>query len=353
MTSMWRSRLTASGHLGARNSKASPVGGMEDAPAGVTDESSKRPGLAFALFAAFALLPLLALAAGEPFLLVIATRIMVFAIAALSLDIILGYGGMVSFGHAAFIGLGAYATGIAAHHGVTDLAVQMALAILVCGAFALATGAVSLRAKGVYFIMITLAFGQMAFFFMVSFSAYGGDDGLTLAARSTLAGRPILADNLVFYYVAFAILAGFFLFSRAMIGARFGRALRGIRDNPERMRAIGFTPFFYQLAAYCIAGAMAGIAGVLLANQAEFVSPAYMSWQRSGELIVMVVLGGMGTLTGPVLGAAALIILEEALGRLSEHWKFGLGLALILIVLFTRGGLTGALRRIRGKARHG
>lgn len=315
--------------------------------------TAPRVGFGFILFAAFAALPLVALAAGEPFLLVIATRIMVFAIAALSLDIILGYGGMVSFGHAAFIGLGAYAAGIAAHHGVTDLAVQMALATLVCGAFALATGAVSLRTKGVYFIMITLAFGQMAFFFMVSFSAYGGDDGLTLAARSTLGGHAALSDNLVFYYVALAILAAFFLFSRAMIGARFGRVLRGVRDNPERMRAIGFTPFFYQLAAYCIAGAMAGVSGVLLANQAEFVSPAYMSWQRSGELIVMVVLGGMGTLTGAVLGAAALISLEEVLGRISEHWKFGLGLALILIVLFTRGGLMGALRRIHGKTLDG
>jgi branched-chain amino acid transport system permease protein len=305
------------------------------------------------LFAAFALLPLAAFLLGEPFLLVIAARILIFAIAALSLDLILGYGGLVSFGHAAFVGLGAYAVGIASAHGVTDFIAQAMLALIGSGAFALATGAISLRTKGVYFIMITLAFGQMAFFFMVSLSAYGGDDGLTVPARSTLLGTDILSDNLAFYYLCLAILAGCYLFARAMIGARFGRVLRGIRDNAERMRAIGFSPFRYQLAAYAIAGGMAGLAGTLLANQAEFVSPAYMSWQRSGELIVMVVLGGMGSLTGPILGAAAFIMLEEVLARLSEHWKFALGLCLILVVLFTRGGLMGALRRRPGKARDG
>jgi branched-chain amino acid transport system permease protein len=312
-----------------------------------------RPGPALALFAAFALLPLLALATGEPFVLAIGARIMIFAIAALSLDLILGYGGMVSFGHAAFIGLGAYTVGISAAHGLTDFLAQAALAIVVSTLFALATGAISLRTKGVYFIMITLAFGQMAFFFMVSLSAYGGDDGLTLRARSTVFGKPLLTSNLSFYYLCFAILAGFFLFCAGMIGSRFGRVLRGVRDNAERMRAIGFAPFRYQLAAYCIAGSMAGIAGTLLANQAEFASPAYMSWQRSGELIIMVVLGGLGTLTGPVMGATAFILLEELLARISEHWRFALGLILILIVLFTRGGLMGGLTRAARRRSHG
>jgi branched-chain amino acid transport system permease protein len=239
-----------------------------------------RIGAAFAVFAAFALLPLIALALGEPFLLVIAARIIIFAIAALSLDIILGYGGMVSFGHAAFIGLGAYAVGIAAAHGLTDFLAQAAIALIVSGLFAFVTGAISLRTRGVYFIMITLAFGQMAFFFMVSLSAYGGDDGLTLPARTTLLGQPILASNTAFYYLCLAILAGFFLFARAMTGARFGRVLRGIRDNSDRMRAIGFSPFRFQLAAYCIAGGMAGIAGALDANQAELDDPAYMFLER-------------------------------------------------------------------------
>jgi branched-chain amino acid transport system permease protein len=312
-----------------------------------------RPGLGALLFGAFALLPILVLALGEPFLLVIAARIVIFAIAALSLNLILGYGGMVSFGHAAFIGIGAYAAGIAAAHGITDILAQAALALIAASAFALATGAISLRTRGVYFIMITLAFGQMAFFFMVSLSAYGGDDGLSLPARATLLGTAALRGNLGFYYFCLAILAGCFLLARAMTEARFGRVLRGIRDNPERMRAIGFAPFPYQLAAYCMAGAMAGMAGALLANQAEFVSPAYMSWQRSGELIVMVVLGGIGSPTGPVMGAAVLIILEEVLGRLSEHWRFALGACLILVVLFTRGGLASALRRISARPPHG
>lgn len=304
------------------------------------------PGLAVILFALLTLLPLAAIAADDLFLLVIVTRIMIFAIAALSLDLILGYGGMVSFGHAAFIGLGAYAAGIAAAHGVSDFAMQSLLAVTVSAAFAFVTGAISLRTRGVYFIMITLAFGQMAFFFMVSLSAYGGDDGLTLPARSTLAGAAILRNNFALYYLTLAVLLAFFLLARAIVASRFGRVLRGIHDNPDRMRAIGFSPLPYQLAAYCIAGAMAGMAGVLLANQTEFASPAYMSWQRSGELIVMVVLGGMGTLVGPILGAAAFLLLEEVLARFSEHWKFALGLALILIVLFTRGGIAGALQRL-------
>ena len=303
-------------------------------------------GIAAIIFAALAMLPLVASAVGDSFLLVTATRIMIFAIAALSLDLILGYGGLVSFGHAAFIGIGAYTVGIMAKNGVTDYALQVLMAIAASAMFALVTGAISLRTKGVYFIMITLAFGQMAYFFMVSLSAYGGDDGLTLASRSTIAGTRAFDSDWVFHYFVLALLVGFFVLARTIIAARFGRVLRGIHDNPERMRAIGFSPFRYQLAAYCIAGAMAGVAGTLLANQAEFVSPAYMSWQRSGDLIVMVVLGGIGTLTGPVIGAAGLLLLEELLPGFSEHWKLGLGVALILIVLFMRGGIAGFLSRV-------
>lgn len=305
-----------------------------------------RIGIASVLFAALAVLPFLASAADESFLLVVATRIMIFAIAALSLDLILGFGGMVSFGHAAFIGIGAYAVGIMSSAGISDLALHMLVAAAISGSFAAITGAISLRTKGVYFIMITLAFGQMAYFFMVSLSAYGGDDGLTLASRSTLAGHAVLASDWAFYYCVLAILLGFFLLANALIVSRFGRVLRGIHDNPERMRAIGFSPFRYQLAAYCIAGTMAGVAGTLLANQAEFISPAYMSWQRSGDLIFMVLLGGMGTLTGPIAGAAGLMLLEETLPRFSEHWKLGLGVILILVVLLTRGGIVGFLNRL-------
>jgi branched-chain amino acid transport system permease protein len=296
------------------------------------------------LFVIFALVPLIATFKAEAYVLSLGTRVMIFSIAALALDLLIGYGALVSFGHAAFVGLGAYAVGILGSHGINDALISLPVALGVSALFAYATGIVCLRTKGVYFIMITLAFGQMAFFFMVSLSAYGGDDGLTIAARSTLAGIPIFRSDLTFYYVVFALLLAFFLLARTIIASRFGRVLRGVHDNTERMRAIGFSPFLYQLAAYCIAGAVAGIAGTLLANQTEFVSPAYMSWQRSGDLIFMVMLGGMGTLTGPILGAAGLLLLEELLPGISEHWKLGLGVILILVVLFSRGGITGLLR---------
>jgi branched-chain amino acid transport system permease protein len=308
----------------------------------------KATGLA-CLFAAFALLPLITALGADPFFLTIGARIMIFAIAALSLDFILGYGAMVSFGHAAFIGIGAYAVGIAASHGLTDLFAQIFLSTLAAGAFALITGGISLRTRGVYFIMITLAFGQMAYFLMVSLAAYGGDDGLTLPSRSTLFGRPWLEDDVVFYYLVLLCLLGCFWFGRSATRSRFGRALRGVRDNAERMQAIGFDPFPYQLAAYVIAGCMASLAGALLANQAEFVSPAYMTWQRSGELIMMVVVGGMGTLVGGVVGAAAFLLLEEILSAFSLHWRLGLGVILILIVLYGRGGIVGLFARATGR----
>ncbi|MGI9416478.1 MAG: branched-chain amino acid ABC transporter permease [Geminicoccaceae bacterium] len=299
-----------------------------------------------------ALLPLAIRLGADPFYLVIATRIMIFGIAALSLDLILGYGAMVSFGHAAFVGIGAYAVGMAASHGVTDLIVQIALSTIAASAFGLVTGGISLRTRGVYFIMITLAFGQMAYFLMVSLSAYGGDDGLTLQARSTLFGQAWLESDVFFYYLVLALLLACFLLTQAAVGARFGRVLRGVRDNPDRMEAIGFEPFRYQLTAYLIAGALAALAGVLLANQAEFVSPAYMTWQRSGELIMMVVVGGMGTLTGGVLGAAVFLLLEEVLSAFSQHWKLGLGVILVLIVLHGKGGILGMIAALARRARH-
>jgi len=316
-----------------------------DAAIGQTTSKTKRiksAGLA-CLFATFAALPVATDLGIDPFYLVIATRIMIFAIAAVSLDLILGFGAMVSFGHAAFIGIGAYAVGIAASHGLTDLLAQIMISALAAAAFALITGAISLRTRGVYFIMITLAFGQMAYFFTVSLSAYGGDDGLTLQARSTLFGQAWLESNTVFYYIVLALLLACFLFAQRLLQSRFGRVLRGVRENPERMQAIGFVPFPYQLTAYVMAAVIAAIAGTLLANQAEFVSPAYMTWQRSGELIMMVVLGGMGTLTGGILGAAGFLLLEEVLSSFSQHWKLALGIILVLVVLFGRGGIHGII----------
>ena len=306
-----------------------------------------RRNAAIALFAAFALLPLVASALSDPYLVVIATRILGFAIAALALDLILGYGGMVSFGHAAYIGIGAYSVAILGRAGITDLGAHLLAAITAAALFALVTGAISLRTRGIYFIMITLAFAQMAFFFFMSLSAYGGDDGMTLRARSTLMGQPLLEDDRALYYVTLALLVGLYLLGVAITRSRFGRVLSGTRENPLRMQAIGFSPFRYQLTTFVISGAMAGIAGVMLANQTGFVSPALMNWHVSGELVVMVVLGGTGNLLGAVAGATIALLLEEFLGMLTRHWPVLFGLILVIVVLVSRDGISGLLRRGR------
>ncbi|PVE24172.1 branched-chain amino acid ABC transporter permease [Microvirga sp. KLBC 81] len=314
------------------------------------------------LFAAFAATPILAAYSGaEGYVLSLLTRVMIFGIAAISLDLILGYGALVSFGHAAFLGIGGYAVGILASHGIEDALIQIPVALAASAAFAFLTGAISLRTKGVYFIMITLAFGQMLFFLATSLAAYGGDDGMTLSARSLVAGWGVLKNDVAFYWVTLLCLLGTYGLSRAVVASRFGRVLRGTRENTIRMEAIGFQPFRYQLVAYVLSGMMAGLAGFLLANQAEFVSPAFMTWQRSGELIFMVVLGGLGSLHGAVIGAATFLLLEEFLpeilhvvsfflnddvrSRLAENWKMVFGPLLILIVLFARGGIMGLLKR--------
>jgi branched-chain amino acid transport system permease protein len=307
----------------------------------------RREWLPVLLFALLLALPFAAMLGPEKYTLSLLTRVMIFALAAISLDLILGYGALVSFGHAAFLGIGGYAVGILASHGVDDAALQLAAALGASGLFAAATGAISLRTKGVYFIMITLAFGQMAFFLAVSLSAYGGDDGLTLAARSRLFGFAWLENDRVFYLVTLALLIAAYALARAIVASRFGRVLRGAKENAVRMEAIGFSPFRYQLAAYVISGMMCGLAGFLLANQAEFVAPAYMSWQRSGELIVMVILGGLGSLHGAVMGAAAFLLLEEILSGFTENWKLIFGPFLVLVVLFARGGLLGFVKGAR------
>jgi branched-chain amino acid transport system permease protein len=265
----------------------------------------------------------------------------------MALDLILGYGALVSFGHAAYLGIGAYAVGILASHGVEDALVQIPVALGASALFALVTGAISLRTKGVYFIMITLAFGQMLYFLVVSLAAYGGDDGLTLPSRSLLAGHGVFKSNTVFYWSTLTVLVATYLLCWSIVGSRFGRVLRGTKENPIRMEAVGFNPFPFQLAAYVISGTIAGLAGFLLANQTEFVSPAFMTWQRSGELIFMVILGGLGSLYGAVVGAAAFLLLEEELSGLTEHWRMIFGPFLILVVLFAKGGITGLLQRVR------
>jgi branched-chain amino acid transport system permease protein len=297
------------------------------------------------LLLAFAVAPFFARLGGEGYVLSLLLRVMILGIAAMSLDLILGYGALISFGHAAFLGIGAYAVGILMSHGIDDAFAQLAAALAASALFALVTGAISLRTKGVYFIMITLAFGQMLYFLATSLAAYGGDDGMTLPRKSLVLGTRLLEQGYVFYYVVLACLVGAYLLCRSIVASRFGRVLRGARENPVRMQAIGFDPFAYQLAAYVIAGTLCGLAGFLLANQTEFVSPAFMTWQRSGELIIMVTLGGLGSLHGAIVGAAVFVTLEEALSRVTEHWKMIFGPMLVLVVLFARGGILGFFRR--------
>ena len=218
--------------------------------------------------------------------------------------------------------------------------------LVLCGLFATVTGAVSLRTKGVAFIMITLAFGQMAFFLAQALSAYGGDDGLTLSDRSTLLGFKPFASRTSFYYVVLAVLAGCYGLISVIVASRFGRILRAARENATRVTVTGFDVSRIRLIAYVISGMIAGLSGFLLANQTEFVSPAYMSWARSGELIFMVVLGGVGSLHGAIIGALAFLFAEDALSKLTEHWKVIFGPMIVLFVLFTRGGLVGIIGRL-------
>ena len=305
------------------------------------DSRARRATLA-AGFLGLALVPVVALVANQPFYLDLFRRIMIFAIAAVSLDLILGFGGMVSFGHAAYLGLGAYAVAIPAFYGIDSGLVQWTLAMALSGAVALVIGAVSLRTSGVSFIMITLAFAQMLYYLGISITAWGADDGMRLVRRSQF-GLLDLTNPYAFYYVVLGVLVALLWLGHRLIHARFGTVVRAARSNEARMQAVGFSTFRYKLAAFVIAGAVCGLAGALLANQTEYLTPSYMHWTRSGDIMVMVILGGMGTLFGPVLGALALLLLEDVLSAWTVHWQVVLGPLLVLVVLYGRGGLYGLL----------
>ena len=299
------------------------------------------------LIAALVLLPLYTQVTGNAFLLTLFTRIVILALAASSLNLILGYGGMMSFGHAAYLGIGGYTIGILADAGITSGFVQWPIALAVSALFALAIGALSLRTRGVYFIMITLAFAQMIYYVASGLDRYGGDDGLTIYSRSRFDGLINLGNKVQFYYLCLALLLACLYGLWRLVNARFGLVIQGVRSNERRMRAIGFPTFRYKLVCFVIAGTLCGLAGALLANHTDFISPATMYWTRSGDLIVMVVLGGMGSLFGPLIGAVALLVLEEALSRVTEYWQIILGPLLLLVVLFARGGIDGLLGKVR------
>jgi branched-chain amino acid transport system permease protein len=306
-----------------------------------------RNGLAALVVAGLLLLPLYTSLSGNVFALTLFTRIVIFALAATSLNLIMGYGGMMSFGHAAYLGIGGYAVGILAQEGIGSGFVQWPVALAASALFALVIGALSLRTRGVYFIMITLAFAQMAYYVASGLARYGGDDGLTIYQRSDFAGLIDLSNRVSFYYLCLACLfAGIYLVWR-IVNSRFGLVVQGLRSNEARMQAIGFPVNRYRLVCFVIAGTMCGLAGALLANNTDFVSPSIMYWTRSGDLMVMVVLGGMGSLFGPVLGAIVYLVLEEFLSQITEYWGLIMGPVLLLIVLFGRGGIMGLLGRPR------
>jgi branched-chain amino acid transport system permease protein len=311
------------------------------------------------------------------FLMTLFTRIVILAMAATSLNLILGYGGMVSFGHAVYLGIGGYAIGILAHEGAGSGFVQWPVAIAASAVFALGVGALSLRTRGLYFIMITLAFAQLVYYFGVGLDRYGADDGLQIYRRSQFVEPVNLSNRTQFYYVSLTLLVASIYLVWRIVNSRFGLVIQGARSNDRRMQAIGFPTYRYRLVCFVIAGTLCGLAGALLANHTEFVSPAMMHWTRSGDLIVMVVLGGMASTFGPLIGAVTLLVLEEtlpilirgatvlvlytvglfvdarALAELAtvmshapEYWQIVLGPLFLLVVLFARGGINGLLERL-------
>ncbi|QBF33014.1 branched-chain amino acid ABC transporter permease [Thalassococcus sp. S3] len=302
-------------------------------------------------------IPLWAWSADEPFTITLATKVAVFALAGVGLNIALGLGGLVSLGHAVFFGIGGYAMGILASHaqtftplmeapflieGTKSMPVIWLVAVIFSALAALAIGALSLGTSGVYFIMITLAFGQMFYYFAISWPAYGGEDGLSIYIRNEFPGLNTL-DPIQYFAICYVILAAVLFFSARLARSPFGLALGAARQNDARVQTVGIDSFRLRLVAFTISGAITGLAGALFADLNRFVSPTMFSWQMSGEFIIFIILGGVGRLYGPVVGAALFVLLEHWLGGLSEFWLIYLGALLLGVVLFARGGLIGAL----------
>ncbi len=325
---------------------------------------SRETIVSLALLVLLAAIPLAALQMGAPFYVTLATRMAILALAALGLNIALGLGGLVSFGHAAFFGVGGYAAGILASHAFSGMPIELGIvsfsgtksmpviwlvAIAASGLLAFLIGAISIRTSGVYFIMITLAFAQMTYYFAISWPAYGGEDGLSILVRNGFPGVNTLVP-LNFFLICLALLAAGMLLFAMLQASRFGAALQATRQNELRTASLGISPYRIRLAAFVISGMVTGLAGALYADLNRFVSPSMMSWHMSGELIVLIILGGTARLAGPLAGAIVFVLFEYLLGGFTERWQFFLGLLLLGVVLFARGGVVGALA---GKARHG
>ena len=285
----------------------------------------------------------------EPFYLDLLNRALILAIAVISLNLILGFGGMVSLGHAAYIGIGAYCVGIASYYDYYNGWLHIALALSVSGLFALLTGAISLRTKGVYFIMITMAFSQMVYFTFVSMEEYGADDGLVIYSRSEFPQWMGMESSLQLYYWTFTILLLALFFSWRLVLSRFGRVIVGSKFNEPRMQSLGFNTYRYRLTCYMISAMICSLAGVLLGNFSGFISPDIINWTRSGELIFMVIIGGVGSLFGPIIGTMAFVFLEETLSSITVYWHLIFGILLVALVMFGKGGIHGWLRLLDRK----
>ncbi len=322
--------------------------------------SAERP-FTWAVWAGLLGFALLGQGLGEVYWVTLATRATIFAIAGVGLNLALGNGGMISFGHAAYFGLGGYVVGILASHaqtysplfagwieigGTQSMVITWPLAILLGGVAALGIGALCLRTRGAYFIMITLAFGQMFYYFAVSWPAYGGEDGIPIYVRGTFPGVNTLAP-LPFFMLAFGVLSGVLVLVQRLNASAFGLALNAIPHAPERVETVGLSPQRIKLTAFVVSGMIAALAGALFADLNRYVSPAMFSWTVSGEIMIFVILGGVARLIGPVVGAIVFVALEEMLGGASDYWQLYLGLLLLLIVLFAKGGITGAICGMR------
>ncbi len=319
---------------------------------GLVSDGVKSNQLLWALIAGFALFPIYTHFADLPFWNDVAMRIMLLGMAAMGLNLVLGYGGMVSFGHAAFIGIGAYCAGISQFYGITNGWAHLGLSIMTCGLAGLVIGYLALRTSGIYFIMITLAFAQMLFFLFVSLEAYGGDDGMSIDRGEF--GFIDLYDPLRLYFLIWCALALVSLALMFIVRSRFGVTLRAVKSNESRVEAMGQSPLRFKMVGYVISAVICGIAGTLFASWQEYVSPDIMHWTRSGELMIIIILGGLATLAGPLLGAIVFLLLEESLPLLlgalapayAENWMIIFGPLLIMVVLFGRGGLTGIIGRL-------